>query len=185
MGGFSIVDVCICLILLGGMALGYSRGLVRSFFDLVVTYVALGIAAQYTPLVRHVLRHMLPAWPTYVINSVLFLAVGALVATTLGTVVQALLRSGSKRRQTELSTLAGFFIGALTAAALVSVFIPVVEHGASGSWGTWDSHRESMLRSLASSYLVPFFHQLTPVVLTSIKPLLPAGLPEALRGAPL
>mgnify|MGYP005850359791 CR=1 FL=1 len=184
MSGVSAFDIVVCVVLLGGMASGFTRGAIRQAADLVALYVGLAVSAQYTPLVASALGPKITFWPAYIVTAVVFYAILGTISGILSLVAQTLLHSNTTRRRelTDLSQIAGFGLGALGAAALIGVSIPVIRYVTSASWASWDDVREIAVRSLDSSYLRPFFDRMGAWVLWLIQPLLPAGLPDVLRG---
>ncbi|MGI6207607.1 MAG: hypothetical protein ACOYEW_05265, partial [Anaerolineae bacterium] len=66
--------------------------------------------------------------------------------------------------------------------AFISIAMPVVRYAVAGSWGTAEGARYLIVQALNKAYLSPLFDSFTPMVLSLIRPLLPSGLPDVLRG---
>jgi membrane protein required for colicin V production len=182
MGDISAFDIIVCLMLLGGMAVGFARGFVRQTADLAALYVGVAVAAQYTPLIAPSLDRRLTTWPSYTVTALTFFLLVAVVTGVLSLVAQNLLTTSQRQELNELSHIAGFAIGALTTLAFISIAMPVVRYAVAGSWGTAEGARYLIVQALNKAYLSPLFDSFTPMVLSLIRPLLPSGLPDVLRG---
>jgi len=178
MGQISGFDVIACLILLGGMAAGFTRGVVRQLADMAALYVGLAVATQYAPILTPAVAPRLPSWPRYVVSALVFFLLVAIMTGLLSVLAQGILAGSGKREMNEVSQVVGFVLGAIAAAAFLSIAVPVIRSSVIASWGTREATRHAIITALEQSDLRAFFETLTPTVLRLIRPFLPGGLPE-------
>lgn len=184
MNAISFFDILFSLMLLISMGSGFARGFLRQLTDLVAFYVGLAISAQYTPIVAVALNSLVAPTPYYVVAALVFFGLMSGVASVLSLAARILMRPGgvSRRELTDVSQVGGLALAAFQTSAVIAISIPVIRYAISASWGTWDATREVIVRALNNCYLGPFFNSFTPWVIAAINPLLPAGLPDVLRG---
>lgn len=177
----SVFDFFAMIVLLSGMASGFARGFTRQAWDFLGLYVGLAVAAQYNALIVPAVNPHIPLLPFYTVSSFVFVVVLSTVYGLVSFVGQTLHRSDGED-MSEFNRIGGFILGAIGGIIFLSVLIPVLRYAMAGSWASWDLVRLFIARAIEKSYLTPFLDKVTPYVLMSLQPLLPAGLPDVLTG---
>lgn len=178
MGEISAFDIVASLILLAGMAAGFTRGVVRQLADMAALYIGLAVAAQYSPVLTPSVAMRLPTWPRYAVAALVFFLIVGILTVLLSLLAQGILHGSGKQERNEVSQVVGFALGAIAAAAFLSVAVPVIRYAVIASWGSREATRQMIIIALERSDLRPFFESITPTVLMLIRPFLPTGLPE-------
>ncbi len=180
MGELSAFDIVASLILLAGMAAGFTRGVVRQLADMVALYIGIAVGAQYALVLTPSVAARLPGWPRYVVTSLVFFLIVGFLTSLLSLLAQGVLHGAGKRERDEIGQVVGFVLGAIAAATFLSIAVPVIRYSVIASWGHHEATRQAITIALERSDLRPFFEALTPTVLMLIRPFLPSGMPEML-----
>lgn len=178
---FTWVDLVLMLFLFGGLAIGFARGLLWEFIGLVSLYLGAVIASQYYSYLSDFLRQLAgpsPAARLLTAGSFLFLLF--LVSLIVSWIVMDSLRSTNLKIFASLDHLGGTTLGLISVSALIILLAPIVTFAVIEPWprGWPENMRVFLAGELDRSIFLPIFKDLKPLMLESIKPWLPAGLPS-------
>jgi uncharacterized membrane protein required for colicin V production len=176
-GGFSWIDLVIVLVVGGGIYVGYSQGLLRQLVGLGALYLAAILAAQnYLPLSEFINRLFQLGLGRFV-NVVCFLIIFFGVATIINLIAAEAYRMTKFKIAPTLDVLSGSILGFITVILLLVFLIPVVRFVSGEPFPYIESARSAILQGLQTSRFVPLILSYRPLLLSTLTPWLPGGLP--------
>ena len=172
-------DFLIVLALVGGVALGFVRGLVRMALSLVVLYVAAALAMVFHPQLGRLINQMsgLPLAPA---QALAFLLILAIVAILLNFLLRRTYRDTELPGLRQVDQLGGMVVGFLLTVVWIGLSLLVVAFMLSTPVTETDTFRISMINSFQTSNLIPIFYKFLPIALATLRPWMPKGLPPDL-----
>lgn len=168
-------DFIIALALVGGVALGFVRGLVRMALSLVVLYVAAALAMVFHPRVGTWISQM-SGLPLAVAQGLAFLLLLAVVSILLNFLLHRTYRDTELAGVRQVDQLGGMVIGFFLTVIWIGLSLLVLAYVLSTPVTAEDTVRLSMIGYFQSSNLIPIFYQFLPVALATLKPWMPKGL---------
>jgi uncharacterized membrane protein required for colicin V production len=170
-------DFLILLVLLGGAALGFLRGLVRMALSLLVLYVA-AVVATIGYVTAGTWISYITTLPTTISEGLGFLLLLAVTAIVLNFVLRRTYRDTELPGIRQIDQLGGMIIGFFLATLWIGFSILVIAFilGAPGNEGS--ALRLNLIGFFQSSNLIPVFYQFLPIALATLKPWMPRGLPD-------
>jgi uncharacterized membrane protein required for colicin V production len=172
-------DFVIALALVGGVALGFVRGLVRMALSLAVLYVAAALAMVFHPRVGTWISQM-SGLPLAVAQGLAFLLILAVVAILLNFLLRRAYRDTELPGLRQVDQLGGMVVGFLLTVIWIGLGLLVVAFMLSTPVTETDTVRVSMISYFQNSNLIPIFYKFLPIALTTLKPWMPKGLPPDL-----
>lgn len=178
-GWINPFDFLIVLVLLGGAALGFLRGLVRMALSLLVLYIAAVVATiGYVTVGRWV--SYITTLPTTTSQGLGFLLLLLVTAIALNFVLRRTYRDTELPGIRQLDQLGGMVIGFFLATLWIGFSILAIAF-ILGAPGNEDSTlRLNLIGFFQSSNLIPIFYAFLPIALATLKPWMPKGLPDIL-----
>ena len=172
-------DFLIALALVGGVALGFVRGLVRMALSLVVLYVAAALAMVFHPNLGGLINKM-SGLPLAVAQGLAFLLILAFVAILLNFLLRRTYRETELPGLRQVDQLGGMVVGFVLTVIWIGLCLLVLAFMLSTPVTTDDSFRVSMVAYFQSSNLIPIFYKFLPIALATLRPWMPKGLPPDL-----
>jgi membrane protein required for colicin V production len=169
-------DFLIALVLVGGAALGFVRGLVRMALSLVVLYVAAALAMVLYPRVGTWI-HSMSGLPLAVAQGLAFLLILAVVAILLNFLLHRTYKETELPGLRQVDQLGGMVIGFFLTAIWIGLALLVLAYVLSAPVTDNDSFRVNMIGYFQSSALIPIFYKFLPIALATLRPWMPKGVP--------
>jgi uncharacterized membrane protein required for colicin V production len=173
-------DVLIAFALLGGIALGFVRGLIRMALSLLVLYVATILAMNfYIPLGRWI-RYLSGNRAAVTAGEVLaFLLILIVVFAGLSFLIRRTYKDTEWPGLRQIDQLGGLVLGFLVTSLWIGLAIIGIAFVLGTAGAGSDSLRQNLLLQFQSSHLIPIFYKFLPVAFATLKPWIPRGqLPE-------
>lgn len=172
------VDLVLFLFLVGGLIVGFTRGLLWEFIGLASLYVGTVIATQYYAYLTDFLRRLAgQTASTKLLTVMAFLFLLFFIALLMSWLVSDVFRSTKLKIPASIDYLGGTVIGLTSVVALIILLAPIVVFATSETWpaGWPEAMRGFFSVELEHSFLMPIFNELKPLMLESLKPWLPTG----------
>jgi len=171
-------DAIIVFSLLAGIALGFIRGLVRMVLSLLVLYLAVVVAMTFYGTAGQ--------WLTYFAAGAFTRSTGEAVAFAIIVVLAAAILNFALHRtykDTELpglrqvDQLGGMVVGFVLASVWVGLALVALAFVLSATDITGGALRQNMIFYFHASALVPIFDRFLPLLIATLQPWMPKGLP--------
>ena len=172
-------DFLIALALVGGVALGFVRGLVRMALSLVVLYVAAALAMVFHPQLGRLINQM-SGLPLAVAQGLAFLLILAVVAIVVNFLLRRAYRDTELPGLRQVDQLGGMVVGFILTVIWIGLCLLVLAFMLSTPVTDDDTFRQSMVAYFQSSNLIPIFYNFLPIALATLRPWMPKGLPPDL-----
>ena len=179
--GLNWVDLVLMLFLVGGLMIGFMRGLLWEFIGLASLYIGAVIASQYYYYLSDFLRRLGgPSVSLKLLTAVSFVFLLFLVSLIVSWAVIDAFQSTKLKLFPSLDHLGGTVVGTASVTALIIVLAPVFLFAIGEPWPTgWpEGIREFLTFETKHSFLLPLINELKPIMLETLKPWLPSGLPS-------
>lgn len=176
--GFNWLDFLIFFLILVGMGIGFATGLLRQVISLAALYIGAVLGAQYYTVIADRIRSFAPQSSSdRFLSAFAFIVVLVVVTSIINWLAFDAYRSTQIRLVPLLDQLGGTVIALVTVTISLSLLLPVLTFATGEPWPWSEATRQFVLSGLDSSHVLPFFDQLKPLLLTALRPWLPAGLP--------
>jgi len=170
-------DFFIILALIVGTALGFVRGLVRMVINLLVLYIAMVLAMTFYSWLAGQLVFLSSGGLSIRASEALsFVLILVLVTVIAGFVLSRTYKDTQLPGLRQIDQLGGMVVGFILTCtwiglALVALaFVLSADVGASGL-------RANLYYFFQNSFLIPIFYRFLPIVIATLKPWMPRGLP--------
>jgi len=171
-------DVIIVLALLGGTALGFIRGLVRMALNLLVLYVAVVLAMTfYDDAGRWIHYASDGAIPETTAEVLAFLLILILTTALVNFVLNKTYKDTELPGIRQIDQLGGMFIGFVLTCTWIGLAIIALAFILNATGSTGSGLRDSIVFYFEGSNLVPIFYKFLPIVIATLRPWMPKGLP--------
>ena len=169
-------DVLIVFGLLASVALGFVRGLVRMGLSLVVLYLA-AVAAilLYTPLARFI--RTVANTPVFLSQGLSFLFILIVLTTALNFMLRRTYKDTELPGVRQIDQLGGMVIGLFVGVIWIGFAIVIIAFFLRSAVGQEAPFQASVVGFFRRSYLIPIFYRVLPVMVASLRPWMPKGLP--------
>jgi uncharacterized membrane protein required for colicin V production len=172
-------DVLIVLTMVGGVALGFVRGLVRMVLSLAVLYVAAVLALTLYETVGRWLGYML-GLPRTVNLALAFILILVLVSVLLNFILRRTYKDTELPGIRQIDQLGGLIVGFLVTAIYIGLAILVVAFVLNALVGDVTGFQENAIFYFNNSNLIPIFYRFLPLAIASLRPWMPEGTPPAI-----
>lgn len=195
MPGIAVLDVVMVLALVGGTLNGLRVGALQQVASLVILYVSVVITTRFYRFVLPFANRLMAGAPTAIVEAAVFTAFLVILYLILSILILDLALSRQRERRgtgynwrhmdyqtgqslgSVLNHLGGLAIGFVITAVWIGIGLLIYRFVLSGNWVQWEDWRHRLLRDYQASILVPAFQAVLPLVLKTIEPWLPGGLP--------
>jgi uncharacterized membrane protein required for colicin V production len=181
-GWLNPFDVLIALALLGGIALGFIRGMIRMALNLIVVYVATVVAMSFYEVVGRWIFYLTDASASESLADALaFLALLILTAVILSLLIRFFYKDTEFPGLRQIDQLGGLVIGFFLTAIWIGLALVAIAYVLGTAGAGSEDFRENVLFYFRDSALIPIFYNFLPIAFATLKPWLPQGqLPEIL-----
>lgn len=175
---FNWVDLAVLGILVLGLATGWLQGLIRQLIVLAALYLGAILATQYFTYLGTGMKSILVGTPGIIVNAISFFA----IMLTVTAIINFLANDASRmnfRVPAVLDRLGGMVLGLVGAWILVTLAVQVLAYSTGvAAWGDADNMRSFISDGIHSSRLADLAGATVPMLIGTIKPWLPSGLPS-------
>ncbi len=178
LGGFNWFDIVLFILIGIGLTVGYTQGMLRQIIGLAALYVATILATQYFIPFAGFLRSLFFQPDTRFINAVAFFIILLSVSSIINFLAADAYRMTKLRMFPLIDQLGGSILGLITIVIVVSLVLPILIFVTAEPLPYLESARFTIVEGMQVSRLVPFFQALKPILLNSINPWIPGGLPS-------
>lgn len=176
--GINLADIAIILVLMSGMVLGFSQGLIRQLIGLGVLYIAAVLATQYYPPLAHWLNTMLKSnTPTRAVDGIAFFSVAVPVTLVLNYLSYDTYKTTYLRKFPVLDRFGGLLLGFISIVVVISLTVPILVFMLNEPWVSNDTLRIAMRDGMQYSQLAKYSELVKPSLVSIISPLLPGSIP--------
>jgi uncharacterized membrane protein required for colicin V production len=172
-------DVLIVLGLLGGVALGFVRGLVRMVLSLLVLYVAAVLALTLYETVGRWIGYMF-GMPRTANLALAFILILVLVSVLLNFILRRTYKDTELPGIRQIDQLGGLVIGFFVTSIYIGLAILVIAYVLNALAGDITGFQQNAVIYFNNSALIPIFYNFLPIAVASLKPWAPEGLPDIL-----
>jgi uncharacterized membrane protein required for colicin V production len=178
--GFNWLDFVIIFLIIAGMAIGLTQGLLRQMIGLAALYIGTILGAQYYRVIGDWIRTLAfqSAAPNKILNAFSFFLILIFVSSIINWLAYDAYRSTKLQLAPLLDQLGGALLGLVTMIILISIMLPVLGFATSEPWPWNEPARQFIADGMQSFRLLPVFNELKPLLLSVLGPWLPAGLPS-------
>jgi uncharacterized membrane protein required for colicin V production len=176
--GFNWLDFFFFFLIIVSMIVGFVQGLLRQVIGLAALYIGAILGMQYYGLLSEWVR-ALTFQPTTnrFLNALCFLVILILVASVINWLAYDAYRSTRLQILPLIDQLGGVILALVTMLILIALLLPVVAFATVETWPWGEPARVFIDTGLKSSRLITIFNDFKPLLLTTLLPWLPAGLP--------
>jgi uncharacterized membrane protein required for colicin V production len=168
-------DVLIVFALLGGVALGFIRGLVRMVLSLLVLYVAAILSMTfYIPLGNYI--HYIFGLPRKISEGMGFLLILILTSVIINFVLHRTYKDTELPGVRQIDQLGGMIIGFFLACIWIGFGILVLAFFLGTTVTAGEDYRQGLVGYFLSSNLIPIFYDFLSVALATLRPWMPKGI---------
>ena len=175
---FNPFDILIGFALLAGIAWGFVRGLVRMALNLLILYIATVLAMTFYPTVGRWIGYIAAEGLSKTMTEVMAFALILAVTTVILTfVLSRTYKDTELPGVRQIDQLGGMLIGFIVISTWIGLAIVALAFVLKATDMAGSGLRDNMLMYFQSSQLIPIFYRLLPIVLTTLRPWMPKGLP--------
>lgn len=169
-------DVLIAFALVAGTALGFVRGLIRMALSLLVLYIAAVLAMTFYDEAGRLLRYMF-GLPEAISQALAFLLILILTTTLVNFILRRTYRDTELPGLRQVDQLGGMVIGFFLSIIWIGFAILALAFVLAMPVTGESSLHLNLLSYFNNSNLIPIFYALLPIMLATLKPWMPKGLP--------
>jgi membrane protein required for colicin V production len=169
-------DVLIVLALLAGVALGFVRGLVRMILSLLVLYLAAVAAMTLYTSLGNWLR-VVAGLPLSLSQSLSFLVILILISAAINFVLRRTYKHTELPGVRQIDQLGGMIVGFFLSVVWIGLSILIIAFFLRASLGQEAPIQQTVIGYFRRSSLIPVFYRVLPVILATLRPWMPKGLP--------
>jgi uncharacterized membrane protein required for colicin V production len=170
------VDLALLVVLVIGVSVGVTQGLIRQVFLLLACYVALVLSAQYYPIVARAIGYFAGGDPV-ARNTVALLLTFAVLAVAIDWVTRFIYTQTALPDVPLVDHIGGAALGLVWSWALAGIGLALLNFAIGINWESWEPNRLAVTASLAGSSLAPLISGALPYIYGTMLPWLPLGLP--------
>jgi uncharacterized membrane protein required for colicin V production len=169
-------DVLIVVALLACVALGFVRGLVRMALSLVVLYLAAVVAITfYAPLGNWI--RTIAQTPVFLSQGLSFLSILVLLSSAINFVLRRTYKDTDLPGVRQIDQLGGMVIGFFLGVVWIGFAILIIAFFLRSSVGQAAPFQQAVSGYFRRSILIPIFYRVLPLILATLRPWMPKGLP--------
>jgi uncharacterized membrane protein required for colicin V production len=175
------VDLVLLGLLVVGVSVGVTQGLIRQVLLLLSGYFALVLSAQYYPLVGRAIGYFIGGDPVARNTLALFFTF-AILAVIFNWVTRFIYTQTALTGFPFVDHAGGAALGLLWSWALAGIGLALLNFALSINWESWEQNRLDVTASVAGSSLAPLISKMLPQIYSTLLPWLPLGLPAPFLG---
>lgn len=170
-------DLVLFALLIGGLAVGYSQGLWRQVLGLAAMYLGAIVASQYYFSLGAALQGSMKTTPGLALHAVAFFIIMFLVMAILNYFALDATKMIT-RLPSLIDHLGGMVLGLAATWILLTVIVSILPVMTISEWPGAEGAREVISVGVRDSILAHTVQSNLPMVLSSLKPWLPGGIPN-------
>jgi uncharacterized membrane protein required for colicin V production len=172
-------DFLIILVLLGGIALGFIRGLIRMTLSLLVLYIAMVLAMTFYVWAGAWVGFVtMGALPQTTNEAIAFVLILILTTVIINFVLHRTYKDTELPGIRQVDQLGGMIVGFVLICTWIGMAIIALAFVLEATDTTGSgSLRDNMVYFFHSSNLIPVFYTFLPIVIAILRPWMPRGLP--------
>ncbi|TMC58851.1 MAG: CvpA family protein [Chloroflexi bacterium] len=171
------LDIVITVVLISGMVVGYTQGMLRQLLVLGVVVISLVLSAQYYQLIYLYVRQLEPNMIETVAQVITFFVVMFVLVVVLTIVLIDVMRRLNQQQKPagSMSRVIGGALGLIVAGMFVTISLIALTFMTLNTWpGTGEALREWLVSARQRSDFVAVFRLFFPLILQIIRPWVPA-----------
>jgi len=169
-------DVLIVLTIIGGVGLGFVRGLVRMVLSLLVLYVAAVLALTLYETVGRWIGYMF-GMPRAANLAVGFVLILVLASVLLNFILRRTYKDTELPGIRQIDQLGGLVIGFFVTSIYIGLAILVIAFLLNAMAGDVTGFQQNALFYFNNSNLIPIFYKFLPIAIASLRPWMPGRVP--------
>lgn len=179
MGGFNWLDIIIIILLLSGMAIGFTQGLMRQLIGLAALYIGLVLATQFFRPLSQLLGDALNSPANTLSNAIAFFFILFLIMGIINFFGLDAYKSTKIHILPFVDQLVGMVLGVASSWIVLSVAVNVLVFAVNTQvWpGNAELTRAIIKNGLETSRLAEVTSSTLPMIVSTLRPWLPGGLP--------
>lgn len=171
-------DFVIVVALVGGIILGFVRGLVRMVLSLLVLYVAMVLSMTFYGYIGMWINYLTAnALPQSVSEALAFVLILVLTTSVINFILHRTYKDTELPGIRQVDQLGGMVVGFILFSVWIGLAILALAFVLNATDARVGSLRENMLFYFNTSFLIPIFYRLLPIVVATLRPWMPKGLP--------
>jgi uncharacterized membrane protein required for colicin V production len=177
--GFNWVDAVLLILAAVSLVVGYIQGLLRQVISLAALYIAIILGAQYyAPLGAWMRAITFQPQQSRISNMIAFFAIVMLVYTVLTFLAQDAYERTRLKIFPLLDQFGGSILGLATLVIVAILALAVLQFSIVEPWPGIEAVHDQIANGLGSSSLVLLLETNKDMLLNTLRPWLPAGLPS-------
>lgn len=177
--GYNWLDFLIFFLIIVSMALGFATGLLRQVISLAALYIASILGAQYYTVVSGWIdRLSLRSASNRFQDAFAFVIIVVVVTSIINWLAFDAYRATKIQLIPLVDQLGGVILGLATMVIAIGLVLPVIAFATGEPWPWSEPTRQFVMTGMQTSRVLPIFDQFESLLLSALRPWLPAGLPS-------
>jgi len=179
---FNPFDALIVMGVVVGVALGFSRGLLRMAFSVIILYVATVVAMTfYVPLGGYIRRVLLQLAPE-VSEGMAFALILIVTAVALHFLLSRTYKNLAWPAVRQIDQLGGMVFGFVAVTLWIGIVLIAIDFVLGTPAPGVQMTQQSLIFQFHTSRLIPIYYRFLPIAFATLKPWVPRGnLPDILK----
>ncbi len=179
MSGFNWIDFVLIILLLIGMAVGYAQGFVRQVIGIAALYVGLVLATQFFQGASRLIGNIMHAPPNTLTNAFAFFLIFFVAAAAINFLAMDAYKSTHLRIAPIIDHVTGIVLGVGSMWIITTIALNVLLFAVNtqGWGGSAEGFRIILKNGLETSRVAEVTTYTLPMIVSTIRPWLPGGLP--------
>ncbi len=175
---FNVLDFILLVFFLVALGVGFAQGILRQVIGMAALYIALVLGAQYYSPFSNWLQHILFLPKTSLLSAISFFIIVVMVWIIITGLAFDAYRSTKINLFPLIDQLGGALLAVITLAVSLAFILPVIKLMVSEPWLSIENIRQMLNTALTGSRLVPELIGFRSLLINSITPWLPYGIPS-------
>lgn len=172
-------DVLIALAMIGGVALGFVRGLLRMAFSVLILYVATVVAMTFYIQLGEFMRRILASLSESVTEGTAFILILAAVAVLLHVLLGRTYKDLQWPAVQQIDQLGGMVFGFVATTLWIGLALIAIDYLLGTYTPGMEGTRQTMRAYFHNSLLIPIYYKFLPIAFATLRPWVPRGrLPD-------
>jgi uncharacterized membrane protein required for colicin V production len=175
---FNILAFILLVLFLIALGVGFAQGILRQVIGMAALYIALVLGAQYYSPFSTWLQSTLFLQKTSLLSAISFFIIVVVVWIIVTGLAFDAYRATKLNLFPLIDQLGGAILAVITLTVALAFILPVIKLMVSEPWVSIENVRQMLNAAITGSRLVPELIGLRPLLLNSLTPLLPYGIPS-------
>ncbi len=178
LGGLNWLDLVLLLVAIISLGVGFAQGMLRQIIGLAALYIATILGAQYHNPVSNFIRAILFQPTSRFLTAIAFFIIVIAVWSLITWLAFDAYRDTKIKLVPLIDQFGGSVLGLTTTIVTLTLILPVVAFAVTEPWPGNEALQFAISTGLRTSRLVPLFDALKPMILSTLGPWMPLGLPS-------